>query len=182
MIITKKKHERIVNMKNETIVHLEDLVAKKNEDIKVLNGKLEGHKNLIKERDLDIYKIKQRKIELIDELNKTREHLKDTDMALDLMIDKVDELEHENEELGDKILNMREDNVDLQKENNEYKRLLEFIKEMLRQYKWYIDKSIEVGFVDNSTITYKDMQKFHSKEGVEGIMKLYQLAVMMLQQ
>lgn len=150
MIITKKKHDSIVSMKNLEIAEL--------------NLKLEGVKDLYDKKE--------------DELDKTKQHLKDTDIALDLMIDKVDELENENGELGDKILNMREDNVDLQKENEEYKKQLDRVKEMLRQYKWYIDKSIEVGSVTH-TITYKDMQKFHSKEGVEGIMKLYQLAAMM---
>lgn len=164
MIITKKKHERIVSMKDC--------------DIKILENRVEGLKDLIKKRDLEIYELNQEANNLSDELDKTKDHLKDTDIALDLMIDKVDELENENEELGDKILNMREDNVDLQKENNEYKKQLDFIKELLRQYKWYIDKSIEVGSVTH-TITYKDMQKFHSKEGVEGLIKLYQLVAMM---
>ena len=164
MIITKKKHERIDSMKDC--------------DIKILENRVEGLKDLIKKRDLEIYELNQEANNLSDELDKTKEHLKDTDIALDLMIDKVDELENENEELGDKILNMREDNVDLQKENNEYKKQLDFIKELLRQYKWYVDKSIEVGSVTHN-ITYKDMQKFHSKEGVEGLMKLYQLAAMM---
>lgn len=165
MIITKKKHNSIVSMKDC--------------DIKILENRIEGLKDLIKKRDLEIYESNQEADNLSDELDKTKEHLKDTDIALDLMIDKVDELEHENEELGDKILNMREDNVDIQKENSEYKKQLEFIKELLRQYKWYIDKSMEAGFANNCTITYKDMQKFHSKEGLEGLIKLYQLAAMM---
>lgn len=165
MIITKKKHKSIVSMKDC--------------DIKILENRVEGLKDLIKKRDLEIYELNQEANNLSDELDKTKEHLKDTDIALDLMIDKVDELEHENEELGDKILNMQEDNVDLQKENKEYKNQLDIVKEMLRQYKWYIDKSMEAGFANNCTITYKDMQKFHSKEGIDGIMKLYQLASMM---
>lgn len=165
MIITKKKHNEIVNMKDS--------------DIEILQYKLEGAKKLYREAQLELYEVNKEANELSEELDKTKEHLKDTDIALDFMTDKVDELENENEELEDRIVNMREDNVDLQKENNEYKKQLDFIKEFLRQYKWYIDKSIEAGFVDNYTLTYKDMQKFHSKEGVEGIMKLYQLASMM---
>lgn len=165
MIITKKKHDSIVSMKNLEIAEL--------------NLKLEGVKDLYDKKELELYELNQEANNLSDELDKTKEHLKDTDIALDLMIDKVDELENENEELGDKILNMREDNVDLQKENNEYKKQLDIVKEMLRQYKWYIDKSMEAGFANNCNITYKDMQKFHSKEGIDGIMKLYQLASMM---
>ena len=164
MIITTKKHERIVSMKDLEIAEL--------------NLKFEGVKGLYNKKELELYEANKEANKLSDELDQVKEQLKDTDIALDLMIDKVDELENENEELGDKILNMREDNVDLQKENNEYKKQLDRVKEMLRQYKWYIDKSIEVGSVTH-TLTYKDMQKFHSKEGVEGLMKFYQLAAMM---
>lgn len=164
MIITKKKHNEIVSMKNSEIAGL--------------NLKLEGAKKLYREVQLELYETNKEANELSEELDKTKEHLKDTDIALDLMIDKVDELENENEELGDKILNMREDNVDLQKENNEYKKQLDRVKEMLRQYKWYVDKSIEVEKT-NTTLTYKDMNRFHSMEGIKGIVKLYQLAAMM---
>lgn len=164
MIITTKKHERIVSMK--------DL------EIGELNAKLEGVKELYDKKELECYELDKEANKLSEELEQINEHLKDTDIALDLMIDKVEELENENEELGDKILNMREDNVDLQKETNEYKTQLDRVREMLRQYKWYIDKAIEVGSVTH-TLTYKDMQKFHSKEGVEGLVKLYHLAAMM---
>ena len=171
MIITLAKHNRIVSMKDSEI---EILKCKLEWGEKLL----EGAKTLYKDTQLELYEADKEANELSEELDRTKEYLKDTDIALDLMIDKVEELENENEELGDKILNMREDNVDLQKENNKYKKRLDRVREMLRQYKWYIDKSIEVGSVTH-TITYKDIQKFHSKEGVEGLMKLYQLAAMM---
>lgn len=164
MIITKKKHNEIVSMKDC--------------DIKILENKLAGVKELLKKRDLELYELNKEANNLSDELDRTKEQLKDADIALDLMIDKVDELENENEELRDKILNMQEDNVDLQKENSEHKKQLDRVEEMLRQYKWYIDKSIEVEKT-NTTLTYKDMNRFHSIEGIKGIIKLYQLAAMM---
>lgn len=164
MIITKAKHEKIVSMK--------DL------EIRELKEKLEGTKELYNEKELERYELDKEANKLSEELEEVKTHLKDTDIALDLMIDKVQDLENENEELGDKILNMREDNVDLQKEINEYKTQLDRVREMLRQYKWYIDKSIEVGSVTH-TLTYTDMKKFHSKEGIEGLIKLYHLAAMM---
>lgn len=157
MIITKKKHNEIVS---------------------ILESKLEGVKELLKKRDLELYELNKEANNLSDELDRTKEQLKDADIALDLMIDKVDELENENEELRDKILNMQEDNVDLQKENSEHKKQLDRVEEMLRQYKWYIDKSIEVEKT-NTTLTYKDINRFHSIEGIKGIIKLYQLAAMM---
>ena len=148
MIITTKKHERIVSMKDLEIAEL--------------NLKLEGVKGLYDKKELELYEANKEANKLSDELDQVKEQLKDTD-----------------KELEDKILNMYEDNVDLQKENNEYKKQLDRVKEMLRQYKWYIDKSIEVENASTYTLTLKDIHKFHSKEGVEGLMKLYQLAAMM---
>lgn len=164
MIITTKKHKSIVSMKDC--------------DIKILENRIEGLKDLIKKRDLEIYELNQEANNLSDELDRINEHLESTNIAYDLTLDDIEILEHENYKLEDKILNIEDDNVNLQKENEEYKKQLDRVKEMLRQYKWYIDKSIEVGSVTH-TITYKDIQKFHSKEGVEGLIKLYQLTAMM---
>lgn len=129
-------------------------------------------------------------VHLEDLVAKKNEDIKDLEGKLEgnkkLLKDKEFELYESTQnliardkELGDKILNMREVNVDLQKENKEYKNQLDRVKEMLRQYKWYIDKSMEVGNASTYTLTLKDIHKFHSKEGIEGIMKLYQLAAMM---
>lgn len=165
MIITKKKHERIVSMKDC--------------DIKILENRVEGLKDLIKKRDLEIYELNQEANNLSDELDEISGLLECQNIAYDLILDNIEILKHENSKLEDKILILEDDNVNLQKENNEYKKQLEFIKELLRQYKWYIDKSIEVGNASTYTLTLKDIHKFHSKEGVEGLMKLYQLAAMM---
>lgn len=164
MIITTKKHKSIVSMKDC--------------DIKILENRVEGLKDLIKKRDLEIYELNQEANNLSDELDEITGLLECQNIAYDLILDDIEILEHENYKLEDKILNIEDDNVNLQKENEEYKKQLDRVKEMLRQYKWHIDKSIEVGSVTH-TLTYKDMQKFHSKEGIEGIMKLYQLAAMM---
>lgn len=164
MIITLAKHNRIVSMK--------DLETRE------LNAKLEGIKELYDKKELELYELDKEANKLSEELEQVNLHLKDTDIKLDLMIDKVEELENENEELGGKILNMREDNVGLQKGINEYKVQLDRVREMLRQYKWYIDKTIEVEKVTHE-LSYKDMKKFHSKEGIEGLIKLYHLAAMM---
>lgn len=164
MIITKKKHDSIVSMKNLEIAEL--------------NLKLEGVKDLYDKKELELYKANKEANKLSDKLDQVKGQLKDADIAYALILDDIEILEHENYKLEDKILNIEDDNVNLQKENSEYKKQLDFIKELLRQYKWYIDKSIEVGSVTH-TLTLKDMQKFHSKEGVEGLIKLYQLAAMM---
>lgn len=164
MIISKRKHESIVSMKDC--------------DIKVLNNKLEGVKELLKARDLELYEVNQEANKLSDELEQTKSHLKDTDIALDLMIDKVEELENENEGLADTILKLREDNIELQREINSYKQRLRKIDDLKVQYKSYIDKSVEVNAVTH-IMTKEDVKKFLSSEGIEGIVKLYMIASMM---
>lgn len=164
MIISKRKHESIVSMKDC--------------DIKVLNNKLEGVKELLKTRDLELYEVNQEANQLSDELEQTKLHLKDTDIALDLMIDKVEELENENEGLADTILKLREDNMEFQKEINSYKQRLRKIDDLKVQYKSYIDKSVEVNAVTH-IMTKEDIKKFLSNEGIEGIVKLYMIASMM---
>lgn len=164
MIISKRKHESIVSMKDC--------------DIKVLNNKLEGVKELLKARDLELYEVNQEANQLSDELEQTKLHLKDIDIALDLMIDKVEELENENEGLADTILKLREDNIELQKEINSYKQRLEKIDDLKVQYRTYIDKSVEVNAVTH-IMTKEDVKKFLSNEGIEGIVKLYMIASMM---
>lgn len=164
MIISKRKHESIVSMKDC--------------DIKVLNNKLEGVKELLKARDLELYEVNQEANQLSDELEQTKLHLKDTDIALDLMIDKVEELENENEGLADTILKLREDNIELQKEINSYKQRLRKIDDLKVQYKSCIDKTIDANVVSHK-LTKEDIKKFLSNEGIEGIVRLYMIASMM---
>ena len=164
MIVSKRKHESIVSMKDA--------------DIKILENKLEGVKELLKARDLELYEVDQEANKLSDELEQTKLHLKDTDIALDLIIDKVEELENENEGLADTILKLREDNIELQKEINSHKQRLRKIDDLKVQYKSYMDKVIDVNVVSHK-LTRDDVKKFLSNEGIEGIVKLYMIASMM---
>lgn len=164
MIISKRKHESIVSMKNS--------------DIKILENKLEGVKELLKARDLELYEVNQEANKLSDELEQTKLHLKDTDIALDLMIDKSEELESENEELADSILKLREDNIELQKEINSYKQRLRKIDDLKVQYKLYMDKAIDANVVSHK-LTRDDVKRFLSNESIEGIINLYMIASMM---
>ena len=164
MIVSKRKYESIVSMKDA--------------DIKILENKLEGVKELLKARDLELYEVNQEANKLSDELEQTNLHLKDTDIALDLMIDKVEEMENENEGLADTILKLRKDNIELQKEINSHKQRLRKIDDLKVQYKSYIDKVVDVNVVSHK-LTRDDVKKFLSNEGIEGIIKLYMIAAMM---
>lgn len=164
MIVSKRKYESIVSMKDA--------------DIKILENKLEGVKELLKARDLELYEVNQEANKLSDELEQTNLHLKDTDIALDLMIDKVEEMENENEGLADTILKLREDNIELQKEINSHKQRLRKIDDLKVQYKSYMDKVIDVNVVSRK-LTRDDVKKFLSNEGIEGVIKLYMIASMM---
>lgn len=164
MIISKKKHERIVSMKDA--------------DIKILENKLSGVKELLTQKELELYETEKECNKLSDELDQEKRHLKDTDIALDLIMATNEDLKQENEELADKIINMREDYNELQRECNAYKRRLNTIDSLKVQYKEYVDKAIEATVITHQ-LTRKDIDKFLSSEGVNGIVKLYMIASMM---
>lgn len=164
MIISSKKHERIVSMKDA--------------DIKILENKLSGVKELLTQKELELYETEKECNKLSDELDQEKRHLEDTDIALDLIMDSNEELKQENEELADKIINMREDYNELQKECNAYKVRLNTIDSLKVQYKEYVDKAIEATAITHQ-LTRKDIDKFLSSEGINGIVKLYMIASMM---
>ncbi|WP_250675489.1 hypothetical protein LZ906_017395 (plasmid) [Paraclostridium ghonii] len=164
MIISKKTHEKIVSMKDA--------------DIKILENKLSGVKELLTNKNLELYEADKECNSLSVELEQIKRHLKDTDIALDLMINKAEGLEQENEALADKILNMREDSCEFQKEINSYKTRLKRIDSLKVQYGEYMNKAIESN-VTTHTLTKNDIDKFLSKEGLKGIIRLYMLASLM---
>ena len=164
MIISSKKHGRIIAAKDAEIVELSD--------------KLKGTKKLLSDKEIELYEMNKECNKLSDELDQTKEHLKDTDIALDLIMDKAEELENENESLADTILTLKEDYEEAKREANEYKSRLNKIDDLKKQYKWYINKTIESGFLTHK-ITRDDVKKFISNEGIEGVMKLYMIASMM---
>lgn len=164
MIISKKKHERIVSMKDA--------------DIKILENKLSGVKELLTQKELELYETEKECNKLSDELDQEKRHLEDTDIALDLIMATNEDLKQENEELADKIINMREDYNELQKECNAYKVRLNTIDSLKVQYKEYVDKAIEATAITHQ-LTRKDIDKFLSSEGINGIVKLYTIASMM---
>lgn len=185
MIISKKKHERIVSMKDADIVVLENSIfnlkqqlTQKELNIGTVNGKLEGTKELLKKSEQEKYEVEKEANQLSNELSLKEKRIEDLEIAINYSDDERKELKRENEELADKIINMREDYNELQKECNAYKRRLNTIDSLKVQYKEYIDKAIEATAITHQ-LTRRDTDKFLSSEGINGIVKLYTIASMM---
>lgn len=164
MLITKKKHESIISMKDC--------------DIKILNSKLGGVKELLKARDLELYKVNQE----ANRLSREVEFLKKRERAKDVSINYLEET---NNLLTNDIDRINKINIDLNhtaskviKENRELKKRLDKIDSLKKQYKEYIDIAIDASVVSH-TLTKQDIKKFLSDEGIEGIVKLYTVASMM---
>ncbi|EQK39776.1 hypothetical protein C672_3571 [[Clostridium] bifermentans ATCC 638] len=145
MIISKKKHERIVSMKDADIVVLEKRLdtfygrlTQKEKELESVNDKLEGTKELLKKSEQEKYEVEKEANKLSNELSIKEKRIEDLDIAINYSDDERNQLKKENEELADKIINMREDYNELQKECNAYKVRLNTINSLKIQYKEYI--------------------------------------------
>lgn len=178
MIISKRRHESIVSMKDADIKILENKLDAKEKDLVVLDGKLEGVKDLLKKRDLDLYELNQEANKLSNEVETLKTRNKDKDIAINYLEEEKKQLIADVNRVNDTNLKLREDNIELQKGNNYYKQRLRKIDDLKVQYKSYIDKVIDVNVVSHK-LTRDDVKKFLSNEGIEGIIKLYMIASMM---
>lgn len=178
MIISKRKHESIVSMKDADIKILENKLDAKEKDLVVLDGKLEGVKDLLKKRDLELYEANQEANKLSNEIEVLKTRNDDKDIAINYLEEEKKQLISDTNRLNDTNLKLRDDNIELQKEINSYKQRLRKIDDLKVQYKSYIDKVIDVNVVSHK-LTKEDIKKFLSNEGIEGIVKLYMIASMM---
>ena len=178
MIVSKRKHESIVSMKDADIKILENKLDAKEKDLKVANGKLEGVKDLLKKRDFELYETNQEANKLSNEVETLKTRNKDKDIAINYLEEEKKQLIADNERMNNINLTLHEDNSELQKEINSYKQRLRKIDDLKVQYKSYIDKVIDINVVSHK-LTRDDVKKFLSNEGIEGIVKLYMIASMM---
>lgn len=164
MLITKKKHESIISMKDC--------------DIKILNNKLEGVKELLKARDLELYEVNQEANKLSGEIEilKTREH--DKDISIDYLEETNNSLLKDIDRINNVNVKLNHRLLEVKNENEELKKRLDKIDSLKKQYKEYIDVAIDASIVSR-TLTKQDVKKFLSDEGIEGIVKLYTIASMM---
>lgn len=164
MLVSKRKHESIVSMKDA--------------DIKILENKLEGVKELLKTRDLELYEANQEANKLSNEVETLKLRNEDKDIAINYLEDEKKQLIKDIERVNDTNLKLRDDNIELQRQIDSYKQRLEKIDSLKKQYKWYLSKSIEISVV-TKRIDYKDGRKFVNKEGIEGVVDAYNILSMM---
>lgn len=164
MLVSKRKHESIVSMKDA--------------DIKILENKLEGVKELLKTRDLELYEANQEANKLSNEVETLKLRNEDKDITINYLEDEKKQLIKDTERINATNLKLRDDNIELQRQINSYKQRLEKIDSLKKQYKWYLSKSIEISVV-TKRIDYKDGRKFVNKEGIEGVVDAYNILSMM---
>lgn len=148
MIITKSKHNKIVSLKDADIKILKNVIASKN-------------------REIDCRKKESERMKL--EISQAIETIKDNNVSIDLLADKVEHLEKENEELADKLINIREDLKEAYMELDKYKKDRQCINALKQQYKWHIDNAIKCKMISPS-LTREDVKRMVSKEGIDCIL------------
>lgn len=164
MLITKKKHESIIAMKDC--------------DIKILNNKLEGVKELLKARDLELYEVNQEANKLSEEIEFLKVRERDKDISIDYLEEANNSLLKDIDRINEVNIDLNHRLLEVRNENEELKKRLDKIDSLKKQYKEYIDIAIDASVVSH-TLTKEDIKKFLSNKGIEGIVKLYAIVSMM---